>query len=289
MATQCRDIETLFPTYLDGELAPHDQLSFEHHVADCASCRELVRSERNYLERVRALLIPPAPPADLPARVAQTLDREDELAMQDRRRSGWSWLLPGSASVAAAAALVLFALSMFEGRFGGPERAAAGVDQAAPSVREAVPARTLEPSDLPVVSASTAAVRELSQDAEQHLRRRVRAPRLDQVSASVRGSASQWDGRQAYMLVFENVPDSQGTLHQVTVHMLDARYLDLTRSEHFVVPGTGTELWLSTLFGPPIVSYQDRHGMGYVFSSEDMAPADLVGLVIAFGAFTDDR
>jgi anti-sigma factor RsiW len=111
MATQCNDIETLLPTYLDGELAPHDQLSFDHHMADCAVCRELVRSEGAYLVRVRELLVPPPMPEDLAARVRVVLDQADGGARAARRRSWRSWALPGAASMAAAAALVLMVVN----------------------------------------------------------------------------------------------------------------------------------------------------------------------------------
>ena len=111
MATQCNDIETLLPTYLDGELASHDQLSFEHHMADCTGCRDRVRAEGAYRGRVRELLTPPAAPDGLTCRVREALDREDGRMRAGRRRFGRSWLLPISAGLSAAAALVLFVAS----------------------------------------------------------------------------------------------------------------------------------------------------------------------------------
>lgn len=108
MPTQCHDIETLLPTYLDGELASHDHLSFEHHMADCAACRDRVLSEGAYRARVRELLASPQPPDDLAARVRKALDAEDAQARVARRRFGRSWALPATSVCAAAAALVLF-------------------------------------------------------------------------------------------------------------------------------------------------------------------------------------
>jgi anti-sigma factor RsiW len=284
MATQCKDIEALLPTYLDGELAAHDQLSLEHHVADCPPCREQVRAERDHLDRMRRLLAPPPPPPGLDQRIRQMLDREDAQLIRARRRSGGAWLLPGSATVAAAAALALFAVTVAEDlRTRGDDQVAAPM-----TVREPTPERV---RDIPVVAGrgASADVRALSRAAERHLRRPVTAPRLDQVAASMSGVASEWGGREAYMVVFDDVPDAHGGLNRVTVHMLDARFLDLRDSERYVVPATGTEIWVSTALGPTSVSYQDGHGTGYVFSSQDMAPADLVGLVIAFGAFSETR
>jgi Putative zinc-finger len=111
MPTQCHDIETLLPTYLDGELASHDHLSFEHHMADCATCRDRVLSEGAYRARVRELLAPPAPPDELAAQVRKALDLEDAQARRARRRFGRNWALPATSVCAAAAALVLFLTS----------------------------------------------------------------------------------------------------------------------------------------------------------------------------------
>lgn len=111
MGTQCNDIETHLPTYLDGELSPHDQLSFDHHIADCGECRERVRSEGAYLARVREVLAPPAVPEQLAARVRLALDQEDLQSRSARRRSWRAWALPMGSGLAAAAALLLLVVS----------------------------------------------------------------------------------------------------------------------------------------------------------------------------------
>src|SRR5690606_19608593 len=185
-------------------------------------------------------------------------------------------------SVAAAAALALFAYSMLERPRGAarPAPVAESLPVPAPEARA--------PRPVGRVGGSPDDVRAVSLAAEQHLRRRVSPPRLDQVGASVRGVASEWGGRDAYMFVFDGVPDTRGGSNQVTLHVLDARHLDLSSSDHYVVPATGTEFWVSRGLGPTIISYQDRHGTGYVFSSKDMAPSDLIRLVIAFG-ISDER
>lgn len=111
MATQCNDIETHLPTYLDGELSPHDQLSFDHHIADCGECRERVRGEGAYLARVREVLAPPGMPGDLAARLRVALDHEDMQSRNARRRSWRAWALPTGSGLAAAAALLLLVFS----------------------------------------------------------------------------------------------------------------------------------------------------------------------------------
>jgi anti-sigma factor RsiW len=148
MPTQCHDIETLLPTYLDGELAAHDHLSFEHHMADCVACRDRVMSEGAYRARVRELLAPPPPPDGLAAKVRQALDAEDAQARVARRRFGRSWALPATSVCAAAAALVLFLSSQSRSAqvaedHGGESRGLSSADR---SLRLALSSSGLGPS-----------------------------------------------------------------------------------------------------------------------------------------------
>jgi anti-sigma factor RsiW len=272
MATQCKDIETLLPTYLDGELDPHDRLSFEHHTADCAECRERVRAEAAWLQRVRGLLAPPAPPTSLLDRVRAGLDGEDRSALQVRRRVGWAWVLPGGASLAAAAALVLFMVSELK-----PEPIAA---REAPAVRQAVQDRV---NDSPVRVGSP---QEVSVAAQQYLRKPVRTPQFRAQRASLRGwQPRELDGRDAVLLLYE-VPDSRGMLHQLTVHVVDASGLDLRGSERWRIGAT--ELWVAGLGGVSTVTYKDQYGFGYVFSS-DMDAEELAWLVVGTDIFHRSR
>ncbi|HEU5060305.1 MAG TPA: anti-sigma factor [Kofleriaceae bacterium] len=272
MATQCKDIETLLPTYLDGELAPHDRLSFEHHTADCADCRERVREEAAALQQVRALLVPPGPPAELIQRVRAGLDEEDRRAMQVRRRAGWAWVLPGGASLAAAAALVMFVVSEL--------RPAPVATAEAPAVRLAVQDRV---NDSPVRVGSP---QEVSVAAQQYLRKPVKTPQFRPAGSSLRGwQPRELDGRDAVLLLYD-VPDSRGSLHQVTVHLIDASGLELRGSERWTIGRT--ELWVARLGGVSTVTYKDQYGFGYVFSS-DMELEELAWLVVGTDIFHRSR
>jgi hypothetical protein len=264
MATQCNDVDTLLPTYLDGELAPHDQLGFEHHLADCTSCRETVRGERAYLDAVRARLAPPVPPPDLERRIRGALDVEDHRISASRRRVGWSWALPGTAGLAAAAALALFIT-------GELSRQAAPAAEA-PAVREAVRDRL---NDSPIRRGSPT---EISVAANEFLRLPVSVPRFSPV---VDGSLKGWqprevEGRQAVVLLYENVPDPRGGLHQLSVHVFDARDIPLAGGERVDI--LGKQLRVGSPLGVSTVWLKDDSGIGYVFSS-DMSRRDLVQLV----------
>ena len=269
---QCKDIEALLPTYLDGELDPHDRLSFEHHTADCAECRERVREEGAELQRVRQLLVPPGAPPELMQRVRASLDQEDRLALQVRRRTGVAWVLPGGASLAAAAALVLFVVA---------ELRPAPVELAeAPAVRQAVQDRV---NNSPVRVGSP---QEVSVAAQEYLRMPVKAPQFRPAGASLRGwQPRELDGRDAVLLLYD-VPDSRGALHQVTVHVIDASGLDLRGSERWKIGRT--DLWVASLGGVSTVTYKDRYGFGYVFSS-DMDLEELAWLVVGTDIFHRSR
>ncbi len=100
----CESIDTLAMAYLDDELAAEERHELEAHLTECASCRTHVDGERADLDLLRKALAAPAAPDLLRAKVARALDAED----RTQRRRWASYLLPGSAMVAAAAAIAVF-------------------------------------------------------------------------------------------------------------------------------------------------------------------------------------
>ena len=264
VATPCNDIETLLPAYLDGELAPLDRLSFEHHLADCSECHQQARAEAGYLERVRALMAPPPAPTGLETRVRQALDHQEHSWLAARRRQGWAWALPGGAGLAAAAALVVFALSQL-----GP--GGAGRSTESPAVRQAVRDRF---SELDLRGGSP---QEISVAAEEYLRLPLSPPHFVSRGAQLKGwQPRELNGRLAAMLFYE-VPGPHGQRHVVTVHVLNARDMDLRGTARRKV---GSKVvWVARPLGVSTVSYKDPTGIGYVISS-DMNLDRLVGLVV---------
>ncbi|HTM22827.1 MAG TPA: zf-HC2 domain-containing protein [Kofleriaceae bacterium] len=107
MAFSCTDIETLVHTYLDGELAVHDLEELEQHLARCSSCKARVDEELQFRAELRRKLVPPPAPDLLRARIGALLVAEDRAAQTAQRKRSAAWILPGAATVAAAAALVL--------------------------------------------------------------------------------------------------------------------------------------------------------------------------------------
>jgi len=95
-SSDCRQIETLLPPFVDGEATSRDAALVEAHLTRCAACRRLAQEQREVralLTSRRALLCEPAP-AGLESRVR---------ALAGAGASGWRRLTP----LAAAAALVL--------------------------------------------------------------------------------------------------------------------------------------------------------------------------------------
>jgi hypothetical protein len=221
---------------------------------------------------VRGLLAPPATPAELVRRVNAGLDEEDRRATQVRRRTGFAWVLPGGASLAAAAALVMFMVSEL--------RPTPVVPAEAPAVRLAVQDRV---NNSPVRVGSP---QEVSVAAQEYLRKPVRTPQFRQAGSSLRGwQPRELDGREAVLLLYD-VPDSRGALHQVTVHLIDASGLDLRGSERWKIGAT--ELWVASLGAVSTVTYKDKYGFGYVFSS-DMELEELAWLVVGTDIFHRSR
>jgi anti-sigma factor RsiW len=207
MATHCNDIESLLPAYLDGELAPHDQLSFDHHVAVCLECRDHVRSEGAYLARVRELLAPPAAPDEFAARVREALDQEDGLARAARRKTWRAWALPSGAGIAAAAALLLLVMSETS-----PPRGPTAAD----------------PGDVQVAHRTGSEMTELRMPISIPFGGRSQdAPRVNWRPTQARFELQLGDGRH----------------YQVGLDMLPCRNVDV--SSHQKVIAAGAELWVA--------------------------------------------
>lgn len=104
----CQNIETLAMAYLDDELVAEERRELELHLLSCAACKAHVESERADLALVRKALAPPPAPAPLKVSIQRLLDAEDRAAVRTHRQRWTRFALPGSAALAAAAALAVF-------------------------------------------------------------------------------------------------------------------------------------------------------------------------------------
>jgi mycothiol system anti-sigma-R factor len=259
MAIHCSDIETLVHTYLDGELADEDLREFEEHTDECTACHERVESEIEFRTDLRHRLAPPRAPGELRERLMLALDQEDAAQAQQVLRSRFAWVLPGVATFAAAAALVLFLT--YDGR------APAGD----PVAHDAVQAHMRQPP-IEVTGAS-----QVSPWIKRHFQASVEPPRFSTAGINLRGARlSHLRGRDAAHLFYEI--DRGGRRSDVQVHILDGSDLSLEGATRRRVGGR--ELFVDGDLGYSVVTYRDPSGMAYVFTS-DMSENELLDLVVS--------
>lgn len=260
MSLPCADIETLVPTYLDDELAEEETRELEHHVAACPGCRQQLAEEMRFHASLRKRLAPPASPDDLGDRVMAALDREDWSARRQSRGLRWSWALPAAATMAAAAALLLFAVS------GKP----------APSERPVAYDAIRQHMRRPPIEVQGAAV---SPWIRRHFSPQVQVPRFAQDHTRFRGARlSHVRGRDAVQLYYGVVRDRGW--HDVSMLVFDASDIDfrrIFRRDHQRTIGDRA-VWLDKHLGYGVVAHKGRDGLGYLLIS-DMSGDQLVELL----------
>ena len=259
MTKHCDSIDTLAMTYLDGELADEELRDFELHLLGCASCRQHLDAEQADISELRRRLAPPPAPDLLRARVARAHDEEDRAA----GRTAWrqrvrSWALPGAASLAAAAALVVFVALRPPTTVGDPV--------ARTAVRQHMRNAPLEVTG----AATTPWIR-------QHYNPAVEPPRFASSRVRVAGARlADVADREALQIFYEVTSDS-GERFAMQNMVFDARGIELP-GERMVVGGR--EIFVSLYNGYHVVSFRDVDGLAYVFTSGDLSRDQLVELVV---------
>lgn len=257
----CQSIDTLAMAYLDDELVAEERRELELHLLECTTCRQHVDAERAELALVRGALV--APPASdmLKARIARALDAEDrEVARVARRRWG-SWLLPGAATLAAAAAIAVFVMV----------RPAEMRNVGTAVTREAV-AQTTRPLPLEVQGAST-------------------GPWLREHFAPVAPPHFTEPGIQPIGARLTSVHGHEAAIVKYLVTMggnrftLSAMMIEGLRNGE-LTGGTPIKVGDRTLYvhdakGLPVVTYVDEHHMGYTFTADRLSAQELLELVVS--------
>jgi hypothetical protein len=261
MPIRCTDIETLVQTYLDDELADGETRELELHLGMCASCRRHAASAARFHSHLRTQLAPPSAPAEFGQRIALALDQEDwNLRRAQPRRS---WMLPGAATMAAAAALLLFVM-----RSVPMTQTAASPAVAEDAVRELI--------SRPPLEVQGAAVRPWVN--EQHPAAQM--PEFEGLRSVLRGGRlSQIRDRRAVQIYYDVLHGQRR--HEVSVHLFDARDIDFASgfpNSRLQTVG-GRELWVGELRGYAVVAHRDRDGTGYLFTSPDLSGDHLLDIV----------
>jgi hypothetical protein len=104
----CESIDTLGMAYLDDELAVEERHELETHLTECASCRSELDGARADQTLIRGSLAAPRATDTMRMRLTRSLELADRDAARAERKRMSSWLLPGSAILAAAAAIAMF-------------------------------------------------------------------------------------------------------------------------------------------------------------------------------------
>jgi anti-sigma factor RsiW len=253
----CESIDTLAMAYLDDELAAEEKHELETHMTECASCRTHLDGERADQNMLRKALAAPAAPDLLRAKVVRALDTED----REQRRRWASYVLPGSAMVAAAAAIAVFV---------GVKPPGSQPHISSPVAKQAVLAETRQ-LPLEVQGASTAPwVRrnfaQLDLPAEDSL---VGARLMPQGVA----------GHDGAMLEYQMNSEGRPFLLRV-VAVRDIREEDMQDGDEVKIGGGRTLYVVEGNQGQTFVTYVDpsRH-VGYMYSAPDLDTNELIGVV----------
>jgi len=260
----CQSIDTLSMAFLDDELAAEERRELELHLLDCVACRHQVDAERTDLELMRKALVPPPAPALLRARIARALDAEDAEAVRNVRRRWSQWALPGSAILAAAAAIAVF--------FGG---AVPGARDGSPAALGDVARQQNHSYPLEVRGASTG----------PWLRANfapVAPPEFTEPGIALLGARLLPNGianhDAALLQYLVSIGPNQVTLTAVVLK--DLRGEELSGGQAYQI-GALT-LRVHDADGMPAVTYVDRRdNVGYVFASERLSADELVRLVVS--------
>ncbi len=256
----CESIDTLAMAYLDDELAGEERRELELHLGECTSCKGHLDSERAEISFVRKALVAPPAPDMLKARLARALDAEDKVIARDGRKKWQRYLLPGTALVAAAAALALFVGVGVLGNEKRNSEPAVATEVLRQSAR-GLPDEVQGPSTGPWLRANFAPVE---------------PPRFQDGIQLIGARATAIAGHDAAQLRYlVNVGENRVVLTAMLIANLQGE--ELQGGE--VVKMGRLELHVYDVDGLPAVTYVDENRIGYVFTSERMSLSELLSLV----------
>jgi anti-sigma factor RsiW len=256
----CKSIDTLAMAYLDDELATEERHELEAHIAECASCRERLDGERADLDVIkRALVVAPAPDL-LRAKLVRALDAADLEATRAQRRRWYQYILPGTAMVAAAAALTLFV-----GVQTKPERTATVASQATKHSARQLPLEVQGASTQPWLNQHFASM------SVPHFNQ---VPDTELLGARLLPGAI--NGHDAAALSYQLRRGGDPVIVQLLV-VQDLREDEMREGTPMRVNNRTVYVLQSN--GEAVVSYVDRNKMGYMFMAPELSVNELVWLV----------
>ena len=265
----CKTIDTLSMAYLDDELAAEERHELEAHLTECASCRAMLERERADRSMIRRALAAPAAPDLLRAKLSRALDAEDKAEQKQIRRKWSSFVLPGSAMLAAAAAIAVFV---------GVQMPSSETKVA--TVAEDAIKTTSRPLPLEVQGASTGPW------LQQHFASDIAPPQIEDNTSKLLGARllpNSINGHDAALMKYSvSLPGrAPFVLMVLAVHDLK----DDELKDGTPVRVNGRTMFVSQSqrdeFGQPlqIVSYMAPNHVGFMFMAPELSVQELVGLV----------
>jgi anti-sigma factor RsiW len=236
----CPEADSSVQAYVDGELAGIDREQFQRHVSTCEACARFCRLQGRFKAAIRVHLPRPPVPVEFRQRLRAALDAQPE----DLSRRRWPWLTYPRLMPAAAAALLLLAIT------GTVRRTQSLVlDQSQRSYHAEMP--------MDVVGSDCGSIASWFRGRVDFP---VRAPSLAGKATCQGGRLVNVGDRLAAYLVYQDLSG-----HRVAFLVFDPRDEAIEAPHHRVV--NGREIYLGEGPGISTAAYRDR-GLGYVVTSD---------------------
>lgn len=261
----CESIDTLAMAYLDGELANEERRELDMHLTECTSCRAEVDGARADQSLIQTSLVAPRITGTMRMRMVKVLDEADkvtsiEIVKKQRRRFS-QFVLPGSAILAAAAAIAVFVGVNVKS---GTQPVAGSIARA--GVRQQTRALPLE-----VEGPRTGNwVRQFAA---------VNPPQVSQTGSQLLGARmlpNGVNGHDGTLLSYDIVVNNQHVVMSVLV-IQDVRPDELSEGEEIDINGRTVRVITSD--GHTAVTTLDADHRGYMFMSDELPLKDLIALV----------
>ena len=254
----CDSIDTLAMAYLDDELAAEERHELEAHLTECTECRVHLDTSRADHDMLRTALQAPRASDSMKMRLRLSLDAADRDEARATRKRWSQYVLPGSAIMAAAAAILVFV----------------GVGTQPPgqhvgTLAKAAVHQQSRSMPLEVQGAST------GQWLRKHFEPTMEPPEVrgSQLLGARLGSAL---GHDAALLSYQvSIENQSYVLNMLKIH--DVTNDEMSDGQEVQVGDRTMHVLLSD--GHTAVTYLDANHMGYMFSAEGLPVDQLVTLV----------
>jgi anti-sigma factor RsiW len=262
----CESIDTLAMAYLDDELANEERRELETHLTECTTCRSEVEGARADQTLIQTSLVAPRATDTMRMRMVRALDGADQAAATEAakvsRRRLSQFVLPGTAILAAAAAMLVFV---------GVNMKSGSAPQVAGSIARTGIHQQTRALPLEVQGPSTGGwVRQFAA---------VEPPHVASSESQLLGARmlpNGVNGHDGALLSYDIVVNGQHVVLSVLI-IQDVRADELAEGDEMEV--NGRSIRVVTADGHTAVTTLDADHRGYMFMSDELPLKDLIALV----------